>query len=149
MFGSDLYISLVVGVILSLIYSEKTGILPAGLIVPGYLALSFDQPVYMLTVFLISFLTYFIVQHGIARFTILYGRRKFAAMLTTGIVIKLLLDAVYPIVPFEVYELRGIGVIVPGLIANTIQKQGMFPTVISTLLLSGLTFLIMFAYFLF
>ncbi|WP_101842411.1 poly-gamma-glutamate biosynthesis protein PgsC [Halobacillus sp. Marseille-P3879] len=149
MFGSDLYISLVVGVILSLIYSEKTGILPAGLIVPGYLALSFDQPVYMLTVFMISFLTYFIVQHGIARFTILYGRRKFAAMLTTGIVIKLLLDAVYPIVPFEVYELRGIGVIVPGLIANTIQKQGMFPTVISTLLLSGLTFLIMFAYFLF
>ncbi|MCP3027609.1 poly-gamma-glutamate biosynthesis protein PgsC [Halobacillus sp. A5] len=149
MFGSDLYISLVVGVILSLIYSEKTGILPAGLIVPGYLALSFDQPVYMLTVFLISFLTYFIVQYGIARFSILYGRRKFAAMLTTGIVIKLLLDAVYPVVPFEIYELRGIGVIVPGLIANTIQKQGLFPTVISTLLLSGLTFLIMFAYFLF
>ncbi|GGF22106.1 PGA biosynthesis protein CapC [Halobacillus andaensis] len=148
MFGSDLYISLVVGVILSLIYTEKTGILPAGLIVPGYLALSFDQPVYMLTVFLISFLTYFIVQHGIARFTILYGRRKFAAMLTTGIVIKLLLDAVYPVVPFEIYELRGIGVIVPGLIANTIQKQGLFPTVISTVLLSGLTFLIMFAYFL-
>ncbi|MFG6147354.1 poly-gamma-glutamate biosynthesis protein PgsC [Halobacillus sp. B23F22_1] len=148
MFGSDLYISLVVGVILSLIYTEKTGILPAGLIVPGYLALSFDQPVYMLTVFLISFLTYFIVQHGIARFTILYGRRKFAAMLTTGIVIKLLLDAVYPVVPFEIYELRGIGVIVPGLIANTIQKQGLFPTVLSTVLLSGLTFLIMFAYFL-
>ncbi|WP_173918611.1 poly-gamma-glutamate biosynthesis protein PgsC [Halobacillus sp. Marseille-Q1614] len=148
MFGSDLYISLVVGVILSLIYTEKTGILPAGLIVPGYLALSFDQPVYMLTMFLISFLTYFIVQHGIARFSILYGRRKFAAMLTVGIVIKLLLDLVYPVVPFEVFELRGIGVIVPGLIANTIQKQGLFPTVISTFLLSGLTFLIMFAYFL-
>ncbi|WP_082232703.1 poly-gamma-glutamate biosynthesis protein PgsC [Halobacillus massiliensis] len=149
MFGSDLYISLVVGVILSLIYTEKTGILPAGLIVPGYLALSFDQPVYMLTVFLISFLTYFIVQHGIGRISILYGRRKFAAMLTVGIVIKLLLDLVFPIIPFEIHELRGIGVIVPGLIANTIQKQGLFPTVISTFLLSGLTFLIMFTYFLF
>ncbi|MBN8209841.1 poly-gamma-glutamate biosynthesis protein PgsC [Bacillus sp. NTK071] len=148
MFGSDLYISLVIGVILSLIYAEKTGILPAGLIVPGYLALSFDQPIFMLTMFIISLLTYLIVQHGITRFTILYGRRKFAAMLTTGIAIKLLLDFAYPIIPFEIFELRGIGVIVPGLIANTIQKQGVVPTIGSTILLSGITFLIMFVYYL-
>lgn len=147
MFGSDLYISLVIGVILSLIYAEKTGILPAGLIVPGYLALSFDVPIFMLTMFIISLLTYFIVQYGVARFTILYGRRKFAAMLTTGIAIKLILDSFYPIIPFEIFELRGIGVIVPGLIANTIQKQGVVPTIGSTILLSGITFLIMFVYY--
>jgi len=147
-FGSDLYISLVIGVILSLIYAEKTGILPAGLIVPGYLALSFDQPIFMLTMFIISLLTYLIVQHGIAKFTILYGRRKFAAMLTTGIALKLALDFAYPIIPFEIFELRGIGVIVPGLIANTIQKQGVVPTLGSTILLSGITFLIMFSYYL-
>ena len=148
MFGSDLYISLVIGVILSLIYAEKTGILPAGLIVPGYLALSFDQPIFMLTMFIISLLTYLIVQHGVAKFTILYGRRKFAAMLTTGIALKLILDFAYPIIPFEIFELRGIGVIVPGLIANTIQKQGVVPTLGSTILLSGITFLIMFSYYL-
>ncbi|WP_054948669.1 poly-gamma-glutamate biosynthesis protein PgsC [Numidum massiliense] len=148
MFGSDLYIALVLGVILSLIFAEKTGILPAGLIVPGYLSLVFDQPVFILMILIISFLTFIIVRYGVSRFTILYGRRKFAAMLITGIVLKLLVDYFYPMMPFEIYEFRGIGVIVPGLIANTIQKQGLALTLSSTLLLSGLTFVIMLGYYL-
>ncbi len=79
---------------------------------------------------------------------ILYGRRKFAAMLITGICLKIALDFLYPIVPFEISEFRGIGIIVPGLIANTIQKQGLTITFASTLFLSGATFAIMFAYYL-
>ncbi|MFZ0370132.1 MAG: poly-gamma-glutamate biosynthesis protein PgsC [Halobacillus sp.] len=148
MFGSDLYISLVLGVILSLIFAEKTGVMPAGLVVPGYLALVFDQPIFIAVVLFISFLTYLIVTYGVSKFMILYGRRKFAAMLSTGIVLKLLFDYFYPMAPFEILEFRGIGVIVPGLIANTMQKQGLIITTGSTLLLSGLTFLIMTVYYL-
>lgn len=150
MFGSDLYIALIIGVVLSLIYTEKVGILPAGLIVPGYMALVFDQPVFVCVVLIVSFLTFFIVSKGIARWTILYGRRKFAAMLTVGIVLKLICDYLsphlFPYIPFEMQEFRGIGVIVPGLIANSIHKQGFIPTVGSTLFLSGCTFLILFLY---
>lgn len=149
MFGSDLYISLIIGVVFSLLYAEKTGVVPAGLVVPGYLGLVFDQPVFILVVLVLSFLTYLIVTQVISRFTILYGRRKFTAMLTMGILLKLIFDYFYPIVPFEIFEFRGIGVIVPGLIANTIQKQGLTPTVGSTLLLSGLTFLTMYVFYLF
>ena len=143
MFGSDLYIALVLGVTLSLIFTEKTGVLPAGLIVPGYLALVFDQPITILMIFLISILTYVIVVYGISKVVILYGRRKFTAMLITGIVIKVAFDYFFPILPFEVFELRGIGIIVPGLIANTMQKQGLPLTVGTTVLLSGVTFGIM------
>lgn len=149
MFGSDLYIALVLGVLVSLLFAEKTGILPAGLVVPGYLALIFDQPIFIAMVLVISILTYLLVTHVFSRFTILYGRRKFAAMLTTGIALKLVFDFFYPIMPFEIYEFRGIGVIVPGLIANTIQKQGLPFTLGSTLLLSGVTFTIMNIYYLF
>lgn len=149
MFGSDLYIALVLGVTLSLIFTEKTGVLPAGLVVPGYLALVFNQPVFMLVVLFISILTYVIVMHGVSRFMILYGRRNFAAMLVTGICLKLLFDYFYPVMPFEIFEFRGIGVIVPGLIANTIQKQGLPLTLGTTILLSGLTFAIMNVYYLF
>ncbi len=149
MFGADLYVALVLGVTLSLIFTERTGVLPAGLVVPGYLALVFNQPVFMAVVLLISILTYLIVVHGISRWVILYGRRKFASMLITGICLKLILDFFYPVMPFEIFEFRGIGVIVPGLIANTIQKQGMPFTLGSTLLLSGLTFGIMKVYYLF
>ncbi|MGW6298216.1 poly-gamma-glutamate biosynthesis protein PgsC [Peribacillus butanolivorans] len=149
MFGSDLYVALVLGVTLSLIFSEKTGVVPAGLIVPGYLALVFDQWQIMLVIATISVVTYLIVTHGISRWVILYGRRKFAAMMITGICLKLLLDFVYPVMPFEIFEFRGIGIIVPGLIANTIQRQGMPLTLGSTLLLSGLTFGLMNVYYLF
>lgn len=85
MFGSDLYIALILGVLLSLIFAEKTGIVPAGLVVPGYLGLVFNQPVFILLVLLVSLLTYVIVKYGLSKFMILYGRRKFAAMLITGI----------------------------------------------------------------
>lgn len=141
MFGSDLYIALILGVLLSLIFAEKTGIVPAGLVVPGYLGLVFNQPVFILLVLLVSLLTYVIVKYGLSKFMILYGRRKFAAMLITGIVLKIAFDFLYPIVPFEIAEFRGIGIIVPGLIANTIQKQGLTITFGSTLLLSGATLL--------
>ena len=50
--------------------------------------------------------------------------------------------------PFEILEFRGIGVIVPGLIANTMEKQGTVITIGSTLLLSGLTFIILSIYYL-
>ncbi|MFA9560409.1 poly-gamma-glutamate biosynthesis protein PgsC [Evansella sp. AB-rgal1] len=149
MFGSDLYITLVVGVVISLLYAEKAGVLPGGIIVPGYLALIYDQPFFIMSIFFISCLIYLLVVKVISRFTILYGRRKFAAILLTGVVMKLGFDYFYPIMPFEIYELRGIGVIVPGLIANSFQKQGVLITITSTMVLSGLTFGIMTLYYFF
>ncbi|QKS70102.1 poly-gamma-glutamate biosynthesis protein PgsC [Paenalkalicoccus suaedae] len=149
MFGTDLYIAIVVGVLLSLLYAEKTGIVPAGLVVPGYLALVFDQLNYIIVVAVISLLTYLVVTQVIGRFTVLYGRRKFAAMLTVGVLLKMAFDFGFPLTPFEAFELRGIGVIVPGLIANSIQKQGVLPTFSSTFIIAFATFIVITVYHLF
>ncbi|MBM6369613.1 MAG: poly-gamma-glutamate biosynthesis protein PgsC [Staphylococcus epidermidis] len=146
MIGSELYFSLFVGVVLSLIFAEKFGINPAGLVVPGYLALIFDQPIMLLSVLIISCLTYFIVSNGISKWVILYGRRKFAAMILTGMVIKFILDLLYPLTPFEMVEVSGIGVVIPGIIANTIQKQGVVITLSTTMLLTCITYIILFLY---
>lgn len=152
MFGTDLYIAIVIGVLLSLIYAEKTGVVPAGLVVPGYIALVFDQLMYLTVIAVISLMTYLIVNQLISRVTVLYGRRKFGAMLTVGILLKMISDYAYgyPLgIPFEVIELRGIGVIVPGLIANSIHKQGVLPTLSSTLVIAFFTFVLISAYQLF
>ncbi|MDH8981416.1 poly-gamma-glutamate biosynthesis protein PgsC [Staphylococcus epidermidis] len=146
MIGSELYFSLFVGVVLSLIFAEKFGINPAGLVVPGYLALIFDQPIMLLSVLIISCLTYFIVSNGISKWVILYGRRKFAAMILTGMVIKFIFDLLYPLTPFEMVEVSGIGVVIPGIIANTIQKQGIVITLSTTMLLTCITYIILFLY---
>ena len=146
MIGSELYFSLFVCVVLSLIFAEKFGINPAGLVVPGYLALIFDQPIMLLSVLIISCLTYFIVSNGISKWVILYGRRKFAAMILTGMVIKFIFDLLYPLTPFEMVEVSGIGVVIPGIIANTIQKQGVVITLSTTMLLTCITYIILFLY---
>ena len=146
MIGSELYFSLFVGVVLSLVFAEKFGINPAGLVVPGYLALIFDQPIMLLSVLIISCLTYFIVSNGISKWVILYGRRKFAAMILTGMVIKFIFDLLYPLTPFEMVEVSGIGVVIPGIIANTIQKQGVVITLSTTMLLTCITYIILFLY---
>ncbi|MDU0462462.1 poly-gamma-glutamate biosynthesis protein PgsC [Staphylococcus ureilyticus] len=146
MIGSELYFSLFVGIVLSLIFAEKFGISPAGLVVPGYLALIFDQPIMLLSVLIISCITYFIVNHGINRFVILYGRRKFAAMILTGMVLKFIFDLIYPLTPFEMVEMSGIGVVIPGIIANTIQKQGVVITLSTCMLLTCITYIVLFFY---
>src|SRR5699024_687350 len=146
MFGTDLYVALAVGMVIALLFAEKTGIVPAGLVVPGYLALVFDQWRFLLVIIFISIITYLFVQFGVTRFVILYGRRKFAAMLIVGMMVKLVFDYFYPIFSFEVYEFRVIGIIVPGIIANTIQKQGVVVTLASTLIVSFLTFVMLFIY---
>lgn len=146
MVGSELYFSLFVGIVLSLIFAEKFGINPAGLVVPGYLALIFDQPIMLLSVLIISCLTYFIVAHDISKVALLYGRRKFAAMILTGMIIKFVFDLIYPLTPFEVVQISGIGIVIPGIIANTIQKQGTITTLASCMLLTCITYVVLFAY---
>lgn len=92
---AEITVALVAGVTLSLFFAEKTGIVPAGLVVPGYIALVVATPVYAISILFISFATYLVVMHVINRFTILYGRRKFAAMLLTGIILKLGFDTFF------------------------------------------------------
>ena len=86
---------------LSLLYTEITGILPAGLVVAGYFALMFNHLYAILGILFISCLTYLIVTHVVSRFVILYGRRKFVAMITVGILIKLFLTTSYRTYPMK------------------------------------------------
>lgn len=137
---NEITIAIIVGVAISLLFTEKTGILPAGLVVPGYIALTFNEPIYVVSIFFISFATYLFVTKVLARFMIIYGKRKFTAMQITGILLKISFDALFAITPLGLGDLQAIGIIVPGLIANTIQKQGVMPTVSSTMLISLTTF---------
>lgn len=146
MFGTDLYIALVIGLILSLIFVERTGFTPAVLIVPGYIALTVEDPIHLLLVILISLVTYILVTYVVARVTLLDRNRKFVAMVAVGVTIMLIIDYFLPIMSFGIYELMAIGLLVPGLIAYTVSKQGLVFSYVSILLLGGLTYLIMLGY---
>jgi poly-gamma-glutamate biosynthesis protein PgsC/CapC len=138
--STDITAVIILGVAFSLLFTEITGIIPAGLVVPGYLTLLMKQPQAIFLTFFISVLTYVIVYYGLNKVTILYGKRKFMAMITIAIVLQFLLHSVLPSDYVNISGLAAVGIVVPGLLANTIQRQGLATTFLSTGLLITVTY---------
>lgn len=128
-----------VGIVVALLYAEVTGIYPGGIIVPAFLALSLNQPSRVLATILIaclSLLTYKLL----ARYFIIFGRRRFVLMLLLG---GLWAQAWLLLVPSFFagsLELRAVGWIIPGLLANNLERQKFFPTLASLATVIVLTF---------
>ncbi|NYB73642.1 poly-gamma-glutamate biosynthesis protein PgsC [Sedimentibacter hydroxybenzoicus DSM 7310] len=137
---TDISTVIVLSVILSLLFTEITGILPAGLVVPGYLTLLMKTPQAILMTLIISVLTYLIVFFGISKVTILYGKRKFIAMIIVAILLQFIIRTVVPIDYIYIAGLGAVGIVVPGLLANTVQRQGLAATFLSTGLLIAVTY---------
>jgi len=127
-------VSIALGLIVSLLFTEAYGLSAGGMIVPGYLALSLHQPLSILVTLLVALATFAVVR-GLSHVTILYGRRRIVMMVLVGFLLGALvrmapwwsgLDGVSPAVTacFAV-----IGFILPGLIALWIDRQGLVETV--------------------
>jgi poly-gamma-glutamate biosynthesis protein PgsC/CapC len=139
-FFSDFYLAVLVGLTLSLLVMEIFGVTPGGLIVPGYLALVCDTPATVLLIFLISCITYVITKYLLSKIVVLYGRRRFAALIITAVLLALIFEWAVPLFSFSTFEFRGVGVIVPALIANCFFKQGIKLTLVSVTSVTLLTF---------
>jgi poly-gamma-glutamate biosynthesis protein PgsC/CapC len=128
----------VLGVVVSILFTELTGLSPAGLIVPGYIALCLQTPgriAYTLVIVLLALGAAKLLGQGI----ILYGRRKFAAMILLSFLINLLLEQS----GLLTYNPGVIGCLVPGIIAQECDRQGIIPTLVSLGIAVGILALIM------
>lgn len=131
--------TLLIGIIVAVIYVEILDIYPGGIIVPAYIALYLDEPLRVLATVIIAFLslfTYKILSH----FLILFGRRRFVTMVLLG---AFWAQAWFFLLPWLFYaplELRAIGWLIPGLLANNLEKQKYIPTLASMLTVSIITY---------
>ena len=118
----------VLALLISLIFTELTNLLPGGIIVPFYFALYLDDPVKILAT-VISALIAMVVVKFLSRYTILYGRRKFALYLIIGILEKILFTYLYFGNSYMFYNLSmTIGYLVPGILGREMEKQGILKT---------------------
>ena len=114
----------VLALLISLIFTEFTNLLPGGIIVPFYFALYLDDPVKILAT-VVSALIAMVVVKFLSRYTILYGRRKFALYLIIGILEKILFTYLYFGNSYMFYNLSmTIGYLVPGILGREMEKQG-------------------------
>lgn len=139
---SSYYTAIIVGLCISLIVEMKIGITPGGIIVPSYIALVFDEPAVLLNIFLVSVLTYMIINYGLSKYILIYGKRRFIACVLVALLVKFLLDLLYPFMPFSVLTFNGIGVVASGILANTFFKQGVTLTTVTTFVTSAIVFLL-------
>jgi len=131
--------TLFIGILVAVLYVEILDIYPGGIIVPGYIALFLDQPLRVLATILIallSLLTYRLLSH----FLILYGRRRFVTMVLLGALWAEVWFLLLPHFFTSPLELKAIGWLIPGLLANNLEKQKFLPTLASMITVSIITF---------
>ena len=130
-----IYQAIGIGIMVSFAFYEMVGFSPGGIVVPGYVALFLDQPIRILVTLLVALLTYFAVKI-LSNYIILYGRRRFLSMVLVSFLLKWLIEEIIIKMPISGIELRSIGYIIPGLIANEMRRQGIFPTIYSLAIVS-------------
>ncbi|MFB0566003.1 MAG: poly-gamma-glutamate biosynthesis protein PgsC [Candidatus Aminicenantaceae bacterium] len=131
--------TLLIGIIVAVLYVEIMDIYPGGIIVPGYIALYLDQPLRVLVTIIVALLS-LISYRVLSRFLILFGRRRFAMIVMLGVLWSQLLFIVLPRFFSASLELRAIGWLIPGLLANNLEKQKFIPTIASMLTVSIITY---------
>ena len=127
-------ISIGLGIFLSLILSESLGVTAGGIIVPGYIALYLHQPMQVVVTFLVAILVWAIIQ-GMGSVMFLYGKRRIVLALILGFFFGYI-SRNFIYLSEDIGSIAVIGNIIPGLIANWMDRQGIIRTLSVVLLTS-------------
>ena len=150
-------LSIGLGLVISLLLTEVLSLNAGGMVAVGYIALYLDHPGAVVMTIAASLVTLLIVRFLSYRIFI-YGRRQIAMMLLVGFLVGAGFNAVcvfftgqIPLAFGQSAEVSGenvqrlgvIGVVIPGLIAVWLDRQGIFPTICGLLISSVIVRLIL------
>lgn len=137
-----LHSAVAISILLGFLSTEFLGILSGGLVSAGYLAFYLEQPFRILTTILLSIVTCGLIkllQHRI----ILFGRRRFMLTVLFSMILAFFVERGFVFLTDINQDMRIIGYIIPGLIANDMEKQGIVKTLLMVLLIAVVIWLIM------
>lgn len=119
---------IIISLLVSLIFSDVTNIIPGGIIIPFYFVLYLNDFVKITATLITSIACVFIIRF-LSRYTILYGRRKFTMYIIIGIIIKIIFTYIYFGNSYMFYNLSmTIGYVVPGVLGRVMERQGIMKT---------------------
>ena len=125
-----LYTTVALSVLLSFISSEFLGILTGGMISAGYLAYFFSEPTRIAATILLGVVICLLMK-ALRHVIILYGRRRFMLSVILSLATVYLVQKSYYYLANVPVDVRVIGYIIPGLIANDMEKQGIIKTTLA------------------
>ena len=119
--------AITLSIILSFLSTELLGVFTGGLVSAGYLAFFIEQPYRILSTLVLSVIVYAITKL-VSKVVILYGGRRFMVTVIVGILLGWLYESQAYYISSISQDLRIIGYIIPGLLANDMCKQGIVRT---------------------
>lgn len=125
-------VAVFLSVVLSFGMYEGFGLLTGGMVSAGYLCLYFEQPLRIVTTLALSVLTYGMIRM-ISRFAMVYGRRRFMLTVLLSLIFSWIIEQFLLGIALIPQDIRIIGHVVPGLIANDMVKQGITRTLLGIL----------------
>ena len=131
-------VSIGLGLIVSLLFTEAFGLSVGGMIVPGYLALHFDQPATVVATISAAIISFAIVR-WLSKHAIVFGRRRVVITMLVGFFIGEALRQIFagfpdfaltanPSADVAQASVSVIGFVIPGLIALWIDRTSMLQT---------------------
>ena len=131
-----------IGMVLSLFLTETLGVTAGGIIVPGYIAMNLEDPERLVITFGISIITFLLIKL-LSRYIMVYGKRRLVLALLIGFLLGYLTRSENNLVSsLTELDFVVIGNIIPGLIANWMDRQGVLRTICTVLITAGITKLI-------
>jgi poly-gamma-glutamate biosynthesis protein PgsC/CapC len=117
------------GLVVSLIFSETLGLAAGGMVVPGYMALMIHDPGRIAATIVVSLLTFYTIRI-FSNYMFIYGRRRTVMIIIVGFLYGWLSREflVFGLPSGVSIEFSAIGYIIPGLIANWMERQGIIQT---------------------
>lgn len=118
------------GVAFSLVFAEIFGVAAGGIVVPGYIALNLNNIWMLAGTLLVAFVAFGAVRLT-SMFVFVYGRRRMVLAILFGFIFGALMRNVIvdPVYLISDIRLEAIGYIIPGLIANWFERQGILRTI--------------------
>ncbi len=128
-----------IGMVLSLLATETLGVTAGGIIVPGYIAMNLENPERLVITFGVSIITFLFIKL-LSQYIMVYGKRRLVLALLIGFLLGYLSRLENMITAgVGTTEFMVIGNIIPGLIANWMDRQGVLRTISTVLITAGIT----------
>ncbi len=118
-------LAFVLGIIASLLLYERRHLSTGSVVVPGYIGAFLLSPIVIVVTLANAVVVHLLVARLAASRVVLYGRGRYTALALTSVLVQVVSLAVVPLVSDS---LRGIGLLIPGLIAHDMARQGVSRT---------------------
>lgn len=125
-----------ISIILGFLFSEFLGIATGGLVSAGYMAFFMGTPARVISTLALSLIIYCLTLL-LQKYIIIYGKRRFMVVVLLSLIGTWLVEQyLSKYLGFIGQDVRMVGFIIPGLIANDMFKQGVVKTIAAVTILS-------------